>query len=203
MVSSETMGWLNHYASEVAYRRGLLAPRPPKPSNNLAGGGGFCPQCGDQEGGCSRCRQQYLLSVCRQRGLTFEQWQQYCQGNRLPGQFSFSDLGNGALVDRAAERIRRSTTRLDNVFDRAFYPSDNEVNRLLQNANQLERQFQQSNAARGFSPQQGFAPQQGFSPQQGFAPQGFAPQQNFGAPNLGSGSRGFAPQLPSQGSSSR
>ena len=184
MVSSETMGWLNHYANEVAYRRGLLAPRPPKPSTTPAGFG--CAQCQDQDGGCSACREQYLLSVCRQRGLTFEQWQQYCQGRRIPGQFSFSDLGNGALVDRVADRIRNNTNRVNNVFDRAFYPNDSEVNRLLRDASQLQRQFDNSS--------------RGFAPQQGFAPQGFVPQQSFGAPSLAPASHGFATSL---GSSTR
>lgn len=179
MVSSETMGWLNHYAGEVAYRRGLLAPRAPKPTEDPAGVGG-CANCQNQEGGCAACREQYLLSICRQRGLSFEQWQQYCQGTNIPGQFSFNDLGNGAIVDRIAERVRRNTTRVNGVFDRAFYPNESEVNQLLRNATQLQRQF---DSATGIAPRQGFAP-----------------RQNFGEPGFSPATRGFAP---SQGSSTR
>ncbi len=189
LVSSETMGWLNHYANEVAYRRGLLAPRPPKPSRAIADaglGGGVCNHCGNQAGGCNACQQQYLLSACRQRGLTFEQWQQYCQGRKLPGHFSFSDLGNGALVDRTADRIRKSTNRLNGVFDRAFYPSESEVNQLLQDAIRLERQFEQFNAPRRFAPQA-----------QPFGPQQALPPQAFGAPRAPGASLPLAPQVQS------
>lgn len=190
LVSSETMGWLNHYAGEVAYRRGLLAPRPPKPRDSLAGLGDGCANCQNQAGGCAKCREQYLLSTCRQRGLTFEQWQQYCQGQPLPGQFSFNDLGNGALIGKAAERIRRNTGRVENLFENAFYPEAT-TNQVLRDATQLDLQYRRAQQQGGFAPQ-GFAPQPGFAPQQGFAPQGFVPQQ-------GSGTRGVLPQ----GSSSR
>jgi len=209
LVSSETMGWLNHYANEVAYRRGLLAPRPPsRDARQQFAGGGGCANCQNQPEGCAECREQYMLSVCRQRGLTFEQWQRYCQGQRIPGQFSFNDIGDGALVGSLTDRIRRNTTRVNNVFDRAFYP-EARSSQLVQEAIQTERQFQQANARAaqpGFAPQQQFAPQQ-FAPQPGFAPQQgsgtrFVPQQGSGttfAPQQGSGTR-FAPQ---QGSGTR
>ena len=35
MASSETVGWLNHYASLTAYNRALLAPRPPEPEKYI------------------------------------------------------------------------------------------------------------------------------------------------------------------------
>lgn len=118
MVSSETIGWLNHYAGEVAYRRALLAPRPPAPPVDQYAG--MCPQCGNQAGGCNTCQNAYANSICRSRGLTFEQWQMYCQGQ--PGAVQ---IGDGQLIAKFADAIRDGVERTDRVFERAFYGNSN------------------------------------------------------------------------------
>jgi hypothetical protein len=117
MVSTETIGWLNHYASEVAYRRALLAPRPPAaPENQLAGYG--CQTCGNQAGGCATCQQNYNQSYCRSRGITFEQWQQ--MGCSCNGQ----GLGDGKIIADITRKLRENTKRVDAAFERAFYPNE-------------------------------------------------------------------------------
>jgi len=68
LIPTETVGWLNSYATEVAYSRNASAPRRPNPEANSQGGNG---QANDAE----RCRREYLESACRQKGITFEQWQ--------------------------------------------------------------------------------------------------------------------------------
>ena len=124
MVSSETIGWLNHYAEEVAYRRILLTPRPQLTPPAPYMGQGACPSCNNCAGGCDTCQQAYLLSLCRSRGLTFEQWQMYCQGVNLPGSLSLKNLGDGSLIGQAAERIRQGSIKWNAAFDKAFYPDN-------------------------------------------------------------------------------
>ncbi len=115
MVSTETIGWLNHYANEVAYRRALLAQRPPRAPEGIAGG---CQMCGNQAGGCSTCQANYNKSLCRSRGITFEQWQQSgCESSRLV-------LGEGQVIADITRKLRDNFNRVDNVFERAFYPNE-------------------------------------------------------------------------------
>jgi hypothetical protein len=102
MISSETMGWLNHYASEVAYRRVLLSPRPPMND-------GSCNACGGK--GCNHCNG--YKGFCTSRSTTFRQWAAQCQGPYCK--------------DRATKPegfIRRTFDTLDDTFERAFYPSN-------------------------------------------------------------------------------
>ncbi len=116
MVSSETIGWLNHYAQDVAYKRVLLTPipqtKPPAPYM----GQGVCPTCNNCAGGCDACQQAYQLSYCRSRGLTFEQWQNHCQGVILPGSIQDKPF----LLQATVEGLRRTSSRWGNAFDKAF-----------------------------------------------------------------------------------
>ncbi|MFK7766219.1 MAG: hypothetical protein AB8B55_03170 [Mariniblastus sp.] len=126
LVSSETIGWLNHQANEVAYRRALLAPRPPKPAPTIYGDEFGCSVCGGQSGGCNSCQDQYMKSLCRSRGLTFEQWQMYCQrpGMAHPIQNLANDFGSGKFISKAAQQLQRNVQKVDNAFERAFYPNE-------------------------------------------------------------------------------
>ena len=118
MVSSETMGWLNHYASEVAYRRGLLSPRPQRPQANPGVYGG-CQSCFNQPGGCNVCQGAFANSICRSRGLTFEQWQANgCACQPLAYQQYF---GEGRFIAATADQIRKNVNKIDDVFEKAFY----------------------------------------------------------------------------------
>ena len=97
LLSSETMGWLNHYATEVAYRRVLLSPRRPLPENNLA-------RRMDEE------RNPYD-GFCKSRCTTFRQWTAQCQGPYCQ--------------DRASKPegfIRRAIDGLDETLEKAIYP---------------------------------------------------------------------------------
>lgn len=114
LVSAETIGFLNHYANEVAYKRGLLAPRPPEPIDPANQFG--CQQCNDQAGGCSHCQQQYLQSLCRSRGLTFEQWQANgCQCVK-------SGFGDGRFLREAGQNLRQRIEKVDQFYEGVFYP---------------------------------------------------------------------------------
>ena len=122
LVSSETIGFLNHYADEAAYKRNLLAPRPQRPDANQWG----CPTCNNQPGGCADCQAAYLKSLCRSRGLTFEQWQMYCQGTR-------SGFGDGYFFRELGTSLRRSIDKVDNFYERTFYPNDSSYNNYNNN----------------------------------------------------------------------
>ncbi len=56
LMSSESIGWLNNYASEVAYGRALMGPRPKNVDPSAV-----CPNCGNQ--GCPNCQAQ-LKAFC-------------------------------------------------------------------------------------------------------------------------------------------
>lgn len=119
LVSSETMGWLNHYAGEVAYRRGLLAPRPQTIANSQQFQGyGMCPSCNNQMGGCSTCQGAYQNSMCKSRGLTFEQWQ--AMGCQCSGGFK-SYFGDGKFISSSANELRKGFNKIDDLFEKAFY----------------------------------------------------------------------------------
>ena len=97
LISSETMGWLNHYATEVAYRRVLLSPRRPLPNNNLARGN-------------NDDRNPYD-GFCKSRSTTFRQWAAQCRGPYCQDQAS-----------RPGGFIRRAVDGLDDTLERAFNP---------------------------------------------------------------------------------
>ena len=161
MTSSETAGWLNHYANEVAYQRAILAPRAPKRNKQQNNSCNFCNgQCG-ANGMCNQCGRKKLRPEdapcqCHNRNLTFEQWQQLgCAKYRADS----GGIGNAT---------RRATERIDAVFERVFYP-DTGTNGI--SGGSPQGQFNNSSSdgfsSRGFQ-QQGFAPQgsaQGFAPQ--------------------------------------
>lgn len=110
MISSETVGWLNNYATEVAYQRALLAPRPKTVEPNV------CPDCGNQ--GCASCQQQ-LQKFCDSRGITFEQWQAQCY---RPGvKYGY---GNGTIAAATIRFNRELIGRSERLYDRAFYPNE-------------------------------------------------------------------------------
>lgn len=159
LTSSETAGWLNHYASEVAYQRAILAPRRPSPETNQNNGCAFCNgQCG-ADGMCDQCgrnsfRPEDAPCQCHSRDLTFEQWQQLgCARYRRTG----SGIGTAT---------RKITDRIDNAFERVFYP-DNGTNGISGGVPQAL-----PNAPLGQGSSNGFQ-QPGFQ-QPGFAPQGSA-----------------------------
>ncbi len=117
LTSSETAGWLNHYANEVAYQRAVLAPRRPSTPDNESDGHN-CSSCNGQcnaEGTCNRCgrnnfRPEDAPGQCHNRNLTFEQWQQLgCARYQ----------GNGSGIGSATRRL---ADRVDNTFERVFYP---------------------------------------------------------------------------------
>lgn len=156
LTSSETAGWLNHYANEVAYQRAILAPRPRRPEEGPNNGCAFCNgQCG-ADGMCNQCgrnsfRPEDAPCQCHSRNLTFDQWQQLgCARYRRTG----SGVGTAT---------RRITDRIDNAFERVFYP-DNGTNGITGGVPQAL-----PNAPLGQGNLNGFQ-QPGFAPQGGAAP---------------------------------
>lgn len=124
LIPAETVGWLNDYALEVAYRRNIAAPRRPAPQQNNQSG---CQNCQNQAGGCARCRQEFLESACAQSGITFEQWQAYgCQNIQTGG------FGQGRFVRQLGETLRGGIERFDNFSENAFNPSEADIQRTLQ-----------------------------------------------------------------------
>ena len=101
LISSETMGWLNHYATEVAYRRVLLSPRRPLPNSNLA-------RRNNDD------RNPYD-GFCKSRSTTFQQWAAQCRGPYC------QDRAN-----RPDGFIRRVVDGLDDTLEKAFYPPDSD-----------------------------------------------------------------------------
>lgn len=101
LISSETMGWLNHYASEVAYRRVLLSPRPPMND-------GKCNNCNGS--GCNQCKQGYK-GFCTSRSTTFQQWASQCRGPYCKDQAS-----------KPEGFFRRAVDGLDDTLEKAIYP---------------------------------------------------------------------------------
>ena len=178
LIPTETVGWLNSYAAEVAYRRNASAPRQPKPEANPQGG---CPNCHNQAGGCERCRREYLKSACSQQGITFEQWQVFgCQEMQ-------NGFGEGRFVRRIGETLRNGIDRLDSFSENTFYPNT-ESERILRSigagAGGAQGQFQQGQFQQGQFQQGQF---------QNGSPAPWIPS--------GSSTRGFS--APSGGSSSR
>jgi hypothetical protein len=104
MVSSETVGWLKHYATEVAYRRGLMAPRQPYPEDQISGD--FAMEAA------------YANSCCRSRGVSFQQWLQ------MGCQCGARKFGDGQIIADFANGVRKNIERVDAVYERAFYSSE-------------------------------------------------------------------------------
>ena len=197
MVSSETVGWLNHFAREVAYRRILLTPRPPTrearrnldpvcPHCNGAMGPGGCPSCGN-----GRCGAGGNVN-CDSPLLTFDQWQAGGCANRE----------RQPLAAKVGERLRDSIERVDERFERAFYgtgTSGSGFNGAVTGGNGTGGVGNGVNGSQGFNTGT-FQGAPGFNQGtqgQGFNGGGFQQQ----APLGGSGTRGFAP--PASGSGAR
>ena len=98
LLSSETMGWLNHYATEVAYRRVLLSPRRPLPPSNR-----------NRDNPDDR---NPYDGFCKARSTTFQQWVSQCRGPYCQDRAS-----------RPEGFFRRAIDGLDDSLERAFYAS--------------------------------------------------------------------------------
>ena len=110
MTSSETVGWLNHYAAELAYRRALLAPRRPLDDSD-----GKCDVCAGN--GCQTCGG---TGLCVSRYQNFCEWAAQCRN-----QAERTKLGSGFILSGIAEDLRTSIQRSEERFDRAFYDENN------------------------------------------------------------------------------
>ena len=159
LVSSETVGWLNHYANEVAYNRAILAPRRPDTrvpwgTGGPGGANGQCSTCGGGLNGgcCNACKRQQ----CSSPYLTFEQWMSMgcasCNDDKEP------------VVRRVGSKLRDGLQKLDQRFEDAFYENGGDG---------ITGGFSGGSNQQGFQ-QQGFQ-QQGF--QQQVFPQQVIPQQ--------------------------
>jgi len=196
MVSSETVGWLNHFAREVAYRRILLTPRPQSQGPNRRDFDPVCPHCNGAmgPGGCPSCGTGRCGAGgnvnCDSPLLTFDQWQAGgCANRERP-----------PAAARIGEKIRESVERIDERFERAFYgtgTTGSGFNGAVTGGNGTGGIGNGVNGAQGFNTGT-FQGAPGFNQgTQGFNGGGFQQQ----APLGGSGTRGFAP--PASGSGAR
>ena len=169
LASAETAGWLNHFAIEVAYQRSILAPRPPEPPKRQFG-------VGEIPSGQTR----RAPARCHAKDLSFTEWQQLRCACFEREPINFSGIGT------------RFSDRIDNAFERTFYPPGNS-NGIVggpSNGSSTGSFGGQQPSAIGFSGQ-GFSgvPVTNFSDGGGFAPigggGGFAPVGGGG----GSGTR--------------
>ncbi len=112
MISSETIGWINNYAAEVAYRRALLAPRRPDLQANQQ----YCQGCNGF--GCQQCKK---TGLCVGKSQSFEDWARRCRAQR-----EVTKLGTGFILSGAVTDLRRGLGNVDSVFDKAFYGSDSQ-----------------------------------------------------------------------------
>jgi hypothetical protein len=109
LVSPETVGWLNNYAGELAYRRNLIASQKRRTMQEQ----GICLDC---EGtGCMNCGGSGL---CTSRCQTFEDWMANC-----PGQHERTKLGSGYILSEGSKDLRRFVGRGNQLFEDAFYGS--------------------------------------------------------------------------------
>ncbi len=101
LTTAETAGWLNHYAIEVDYQRSILAPRPPEPSKRPWGTGDIP---------TANTAARVAPARCHCPDLSFGEWQQ---------------LGCACYSSKRldlAKRVLRITDRIDQAFERTFYP---------------------------------------------------------------------------------
>lgn len=111
LVSAETVGWLNHYASEVAYRQALLAPRP-MPQQRQQFNDPVCPNCNGAIGpnGCPQCGQRNT-AICSSPCLTYGQWVANGCGSAQ----------RQSPIRRIGDRIRENVEAVDDRFEEVFY----------------------------------------------------------------------------------
>lgn len=127
MVSAETVGWLNHYATEVAYRKALLKPAYKMPTQNR-----FldpvCPTCNGimGPGGCPKCGTGRENPICRSPCVTYGQW----VANGCACQTSKPALR------RIGDRVRERVEALDDRVEEAFYGSGNTSSGIPAQSNQ-------------------------------------------------------------------
>ncbi|QEG20538.1 carboxypeptidase-like regulatory domain-containing protein [Mariniblastus fucicola] len=116
MVSAETVGWLNHYASDVAYRQAILKPRMKMPTGPTYQDP-VCPTCLGVmgPGGCPKCGGNQEKAICRSPCVTYGQW-----------------VANGCACEpktpalrRIGDRLREEVEVLDDRFEEAFYGAGN------------------------------------------------------------------------------
>ena len=125
MVSAETVGWMNHYADEVAYRQAILSPRRELPARPDAVDP-VCPGCMGILGanGCPQCgRGQANAAVCNSPCTTYQQWAANGCANRE----------QKPVWLRIGERVRDGIQEADDRFEEAFYGSSGD--RVLQELN--------------------------------------------------------------------
>lgn len=107
LVSPETIGWLNNYASELAYRRNLLASQERRQMKDEE-------VCADCEGtGCEICGG---TGLCTSRSQSFEDWAANCLGQQ-----ELTKLGSGYILSEASKDLRRGVNRTNRLFENAFY----------------------------------------------------------------------------------
>ena len=114
MVSAETVGWLNHYATEVAYRQAVLKPRTRMPTGPQI----MDPVCADGgipgPNGCPGGSRDN--PICRSPCLSYGDWVANgcaCQGS------------NKTAIRRIGDKVRERVEALDNRFEEAFYGESN------------------------------------------------------------------------------
>ncbi len=121
MVSTETVGWLNHNAAELAYRRNLLAPRRPSPDEQNR----TCPGC--EGSGCQHCQG---TGLCTSRCQSFEDW-----ANQCCNQHEKTRLGSGYILSEFSKDLRGMVNRGDRLFESAFYGNNADTTPMHGNGN--------------------------------------------------------------------
>jgi hypothetical protein len=112
MVSAETVGWMNHYADEVAYRQAILKPRRPMrtaqtpvdpvcPDGGIPGPDGRCPGANAEN------------PICRSPCTTYPQWVAAgCAcAKKTPA------------LRRIGDKLKDQIQSVDDRFEDAFYGS--------------------------------------------------------------------------------
>jgi hypothetical protein len=106
MVPSETVGWLNHTAIELAYLRNLLSNRRSTNDDQRT-----CPGCNGM--GCSNCQG---TGLCTSRSQSFESW-----ANNCCNQTEKTKWGSGYILNGFSKDLRRSMERSNRRLENAFY----------------------------------------------------------------------------------
>ena len=118
MVSAETVGWLNHYATEVAYRKAVLKPRMKLPEGPRA----MDPVCPDggipgADGRCPGANNGNDKAICRSPCITYGEW--------VANGCACSGGSQKPALRRISDRVREQVERLDDRLESAFYGAEN------------------------------------------------------------------------------
>jgi hypothetical protein len=114
MVSAETVGWMNHYANEVAYRQAILKPRRPMqtaqtpvdpvcPDGGIPGPDGRCPGANAEN------------PICRSPCTTYGQW--VAAGCAC--------APKTPALRRIGDNLKDSIQRIDDRLEESFYGTGN------------------------------------------------------------------------------